>query len=144
MARHTGKGLVVMVENSAATEVALSMVVSANTPDQHFQSVKFTGDDVESSGAGQQIGFVDVEFEYDDTATTGNHAVLAGIQGDNSNARFIRVRPAGTGTGKLEYALDGVCFGPSYTIAKDGKVMGKVRFELHHNASADPAWVTQS
>lgn len=144
MARHTGKNLVVMVENASSTEVALTNVISATTPDQPYASVEFIGDDVKSSGAGQLSGWVDIEFEFDDTATTGNHAVLTGIQGDNAAPKFVRVRPVGTGEGLIQYSVDAVCLGPSYATSRDGKVVGKVRFENHKEASADPAWAAQS
>lgn len=143
MARFEGKNLVVMVENASASEVALTYVVEA---DVKFEAnkVKFNGDDVESTQAGQLMAEVVITYEYDNTGTTGNDAVLAGIFADNTNPRFVRVRPIGTGSGKTQFSMDSVLtkYGP--TGAKRGdKLVGEAHFGLHTEASADPTWAAQ-
>jgi hypothetical protein len=144
MTRFVGKGLVVMVENSSSSEVAFTNVISADV-DCAYDEVPFEGDDVKASGAGPLNATVTVEYEFDDTATTGNHVVLGGIDGDNTNPRFVRVRPVGTGEGKIEFAMDSILlkYGPT-GIARDGRVVCTAIFKNHMEASADPAWGTQS
>lgn len=144
MARFQGKGLVVLVENSSAAEVAFTFVTGA-TVNFEYGDVEFMGDDVKSSKAGQLAAEVVVDYEYDDTSVTGNDAVLAGIDGDNTNPRFIRVRPVGTGAGKLQFSMDSVLlrYGPT-GVVRDGKLQGQAVFKNHESASADPAWAAQS
>lgn len=143
MARYEGKNLVVMVENSGSSLVALTHATAA-TINYDYADVEFVGDDVKSSQAGQLQTEVIVDYEYDDAATTGNQVVLSGIDGDNATPRFVRVRPIGTGSGDLQFSMDSVLlkFGP-VGVSRDGKIMGQAVFKNHTEASADPAWGTQ-
>jgi hypothetical protein len=143
MARHTGKNLVVMVDNSSGTPTALTHVVAA-TISYEYEEVGFLGDTEKSSLAGQQMTRVELEYEWDDTATTGNHALLGSIVGDNTNTRSVLVRPVGTGGGLAVFSMEGVLL--SYgnpTINREGKLVGTAIFAHHANATDAPAWSTQ-
>lgn len=144
MARFSGKGLVVLVENSSASEVAFTHVTEVSIEDA-FTSVPMVGDDVQSSAAGQRVSRVTVSYEWDSTATTGNHAVLNGILGDNTNPRFIRVRPIGTGSGLAQFSMDAVLLKHGVVgQSRAGVLMGEAVFENHKDASADPVWANQA
>lgn len=143
MARFTGKNLVVMVEDSAASEAALGFVYEC---DVNFEAedVEFRGDDIASSKAGQKVAEVIVRYEHDNTASTGNHVILSGIFASDT-PRFVRVRPLGTGSSVIEFAMDAVLlkFGPT-GVQRGDKLMAEARFKNHSEASADPAWGSQS
>lgn len=143
MARYEGKNLVVLVENSSSSEVALTFATAA-TINFDYADVEFSGDDVKSSQAGQLQAEVIVDYEFDDTAVTGNHVVLGGIDGDNATPRFVRVRPIGTGSGDPQFSMDSVLikYGPT-GVNRDGKIVGQAVFKNHTEASADPTWGTQ-
>jgi len=143
MARFEGKSLVVMVENSSSAEVAFTFVVGA-TVNFEYAKVVTEGDDEQAALAGQLMSEVIVDYEYDDTSTTGNHAVLSGIDGDNTNPRMIRVRPIGTGSGLTQFSMDSalVKWGPT-GVQRGERVMGQATFKLHANATATPAWAGQ-
>jgi len=145
MARWEGKSLVVMVENSSSSEVVLTHVTAATTPEQEYDEVEFIGDTEKSYGAGMLNAEVTVEFEYDDTATTGNHIVLGAIKGDNTNPRMVRVRPLGSTAGRIEYAMDAILlgYGPS-SVSRDGKVSATATFKNHKEAGVTPGWGTVS
>lgn len=144
MARFEGKSLVVTVENSGGTAKTFTFVTGA-TVNFEYTEVEFMGEDVKSAQAGQLTAEVIVDYEYDDTGTTGNDAVLSGIHGDNTNPRFVRVQPVGTGAGKPEFAMDAVLlkYGPT-GVMRDQKLQGQAVFKNHTAASADPLWHNQS
>lgn len=145
MARWPGKDLVVMVENSSTSEVALTNVTAATTPDQLYDEVEFKGDSEYSYGAGLLRAEVTVEYEYDSTATTGNHAVLTGILGDNDNPRVIRVRPIGSTAGYPEFAMDAILLSLApQSMTREGNVSGTAVFKNHKEAGITPAWGTVS
>lgn len=142
MPRYSGKDLVVMVENSSASEVAFTFVKAA-TINFDYEENQMTGDDVKSAAAGQLMAEVIIDYEFDTTATSGNQAVLSGIIADNTNPRFVRVQPIGSTTGDPEFAMDALLtkFGPT-GVDREGSIVGQAVFKNHHAASADPAWGT--
>lgn len=143
MARFAGKDLVVLVENSAAAEVAFTFVTGVTVNHEH-EDHETRGDTEVASIPGQLVSEVIVDYEYDTTATTGNQAVLDGIKGDNSNPRFVRVRPTGTGGGQLQFSMDSILlrFGPTGPVRGE-TIIGQAVFKNHAAASADPAWAAQ-
>jgi hypothetical protein len=144
MSRHAGKDLVVMVENSSSSEVALTFARAATVTFEHEEN-ETRGDTNVAALAGQLIARVEVEYEWDTTATTGNAAVLSGILGDNTNPRMVRVRPIGSTASNPEFSMDSVLltYNPEENSRQD-TLMGRAVFVLHANATADPAWGTVS
>lgn len=142
MARFTGTNLEVVVENSGGTEGTLTNVVSFTAP-TGYEEVQFRGDTLVSYQAGQWDGKVEVETEWDSTATTGNWAVLSGIHGDNTNGRYVRLRPQGGTAGYPEYAQDSVLLELTPgAVNREGKVVLRAVFGEHTEASANSAWGT--
>lgn len=143
MARYSGKNVVVMVDNSSASLTALTHVIGV-TVNYEFEEVEFRGDSERTALAGQQITRVEVEYEYDDTGTTGNHAVLGGIVGDNTTPRTVAVRPLGTGSGLPVFTMEGLLL--SYgapNVTRENKIVATAVFVHHANATDAPAWSAQ-
>jgi len=143
MPRYAGKSLVVMVENGSSAEVALTFVTAVTINDAYDENTTM-GDTVKAALAGQRVSEIVVDYEYDTTATTGNQAVLDGIDGDNVNPRFIRVRPIGTASGSPQFSMDAVLlrFGP-VGVSRENTIVAQAIFKNHHAASADPVWANQ-
>jgi hypothetical protein len=141
MARWLGKDLAVLIENSGGTEVALGNVTEAVTPDNLNPLVQFEGDDVKSYQAGQSDANGTIECEYDDTASTGNWAVVKAIKADNTAGHMIRIRPHGSTSGYPEFACDSV-IDANIVPNRTGKLVVRIAYGQHTEASADAAWGT--
>jgi hypothetical protein len=144
MARYTGKNLAVKVDDSGASLTTLTHVTAASIT-YEYEEVEMRGDTERAALAGQQISRVEVEYEHDDTALTGNHVILGGIVGNNTTPRTLEVYPYGTTAGNPKFAMESVLlsFGPT-GINREGKLVGTAIFAHHANATDTPAWGTAS
>lgn len=144
MSRHAGKDLVVMVENNSSSEVALTFAKVA-TVTFEYEENETRGDTEVAALAGQLVARVEVEYEWDTTATTGNAAVLSAILGDNTNPRMVRVRPIGSTASNPEFAMDALLlrYNPEDSD-RQNTIMGRALFVNHANAGVTPAWGTVS
>lgn len=143
MVRFAGNNLVVLVENSSSSEVAFTYVSSVDISGDGYDDVVFDGEVGRTSLAGQQVDTtVTVDYEYDDTASTGNHIVLGGILA-STTPRFIRVRPIGSSGGSIQFSMDSVLLRHAVTgVTRDGKLMMQAVFKPHAEQSAVPVWGT--
>jgi hypothetical protein len=141
--RFTGKDLKVFCDNASSSITEITHVTAA-TVTYEYAEVETKGDTQKAALAGQLISAVEVEYEVDTTATTGNHALLGSIVGGNTTSRTVEVRPIGTGSALSVFTMEGVLlsYGPT-GINRDGNLEGKAVFKHHANATDTPAWGSQ-
>lgn len=145
MTRYTGKDMVVMVDNSGGTPTALTNIVACDLTFEHEENETRGSAVAKAALAGQLVTRLEVEYEWDDTATTGNHALLGGILGNNTTTSSIAFRPYGSSTGRAEFLFEAVLL--SYgnpSVNREGKLAGRAVFVHHANATDTPAWAAQS
>jgi hypothetical protein len=135
MAMYHGKGLVFKVDDSASTLQPLTAYVDSVDLDSSVEMGETTTAGVEDKTfvSGQAEHDLSISGKWDDTASTGPDAVLAGIIGKETTSTF-EFGPSGSGAGKVKYS--GECFLTGYkrsaptggvvTFTADFKVSGAV------------------
>lgn len=125
MAFYHGKGLAFKIDNSAGTLQVLTSYVDSVDLDSSVDVGETTTAGAEDktyvSGAAEHD--LSISGKWDDTASTGPDAVLAGLIGLEVSSSF-EFGPAGSTSGKVKYL--GECFLTGYT--RSAPVGGVVTF----------------
>lgn len=135
MAFYHGKGLVFKVDNAAGTLQTLTTFVDNVDLDSSVDMGDTTtaGAEDKTFVSGQAEHDLSISGKWDDTASTGPDAILAGLVGLETSSSF-EFGPGGSSVGKVKYS--GECFmtgfkrsspvGGVVTFTADFKITGAV------------------
>jgi Phage tail tube protein len=116
MAFTHGKGAVFKVDNAAGTLQTLTAYVDSIDINNTVDTAETTtmGAEQKTYLSAQSDATISIGGKFDGTATTGPHAILAGLIGLETTSSF-EIGPEGSTTGKQK--LLGECFLTSYVVS---------------------------